>query len=177
MLSCSIPSTRVSRICRISSPLRPRRSRETARLLVMSSFVSVWFGGRLSGRTRSHCIRQPGEQATHSCGRRQSCARLQPAWGTIASATHRHCRGPGNGLRSGSSDRKVKGQGEGSSGADLPYHSRFGDGLSSAGGFLHRFSPEATPLVKVAPAGGLNGEHQAATSTSFSQRANSRISL
>jgi hypothetical protein len=49
-----------------------------------------------------HCIRQQGEQGNRRNGRSLPCAPLPQGWGTIASATHRHCRGPGNGLRSGS---------------------------------------------------------------------------
>jgi hypothetical protein len=49
-----------------------------------------------------HRIRQQGEQGNHRSGRSLPCAPPPQGWGTIATATHRHCRGPGSGLRSGS---------------------------------------------------------------------------
>jgi len=47
-------------------------------------------------------IRGQGEQGNHRSGRSLPCAPLPPECGTTVSATHRHCRGSGSGLRSGS---------------------------------------------------------------------------
>jgi len=49
-----------------------------------------------------HQIRVPGERGNRRSGRRRSCSLPLPGCGRTVTATHRHCRGSGSGLRSGS---------------------------------------------------------------------------